>query len=738
MTIRRFVALALLALGVASSPFVATPAAAQTVPPGLAAGVADVLQPFVDRHTLAGAVALVADRDKVLTLESVGWADIDSRKPMRGDCLFWIASQSKPITAAGLMLLVDEGRVCVDAPVEKYLPEFRGQLLAVTRGKDKVLRKPSRPITVKDVLTHTSGLPFRSPLEQPTLDLFPLAERVQSYAKLPLEFEPGSRYQYSNAGINTAGRIIEVVGGMPYAEFMDRRLFRPLGMKDTTFWPRGEQLTRLAKAYRPNAAKTGLEETPIGQLKYPLDDPQRQPMPAGGLFSTANDLARFYRMIINGGQFEGRRCLSTQAVRQMTSKQTGDLPTAYGFGFNTGGGRIGHGGAYNTNTSIHEEHGLITVFLVQHAGWTEEGKQILPAFQRAAVERFAKPASVPAAARPRESRNVIVFKQPGRYGGWPANAGIWAWGNEIVVGFTAAWYKAAKKDHAVDRTKPFEKWQARSLDGGLTWSIEKPPCFVGAPALPKAVPLDRPLEFNGPNFAMAFDMVNMHVGPSRFFASMDRCRTWQGPYSLAIEGIDKVAARTDYVVLGPRECLMFASAAKQDTREGRPFCARTTDGGLHWRLASTIGPEPEGYAIMPSSVRLPGGSLLTTIRHWEPKRPASIDAYTSDDGGSHWKSLGAAAPNIGGGNPPSLVLLGDGRLCLTYGYRARPWGVRARTSSDRGRTWGPEIVLRDDALTGDLGYPRSVQRPDGQVVTVYYFNGPRDEDRAIEATVWRP
>src|SRR5262249_9202777 len=151
---------------------------------------------------------------------------------------------------------------------------------------------------------------------------------------------------YSNAGINTAGRIIEVVSGMSYEKFLETRLFKPLGMKDTTFWPTSSQLRRLAKAYKPNAAKDGLEETPISQLHYPLNDPVRQPMPAGGLFSTANDLSIFYRMIANGGAFNGKRILSENALEQMTSKQTGDLATPYGFGINVGGGHIGHGGAY--------------------------------------------------------------------------------------------------------------------------------------------------------------------------------------------------------------------------------------------------------------------------------------------------------------------------------------------------------------------------------------------------------
>jgi len=320
----------------------------------------------------------------------VGYADIAAKKPMRTDDLFWIASQSKPITATALMMLVDEGKVCVDDPVEKYLPEFKGQMVVAEQDQNHVLlKRPKHPITVKNVLSHTSGLRAISPVERPTLDLLPLRAAVKSYAMLPLLFEPDSKYQYSNAGINTAGRIIEVLSGMPYEEFLDKRLFGPLGMKDTTFWPNAEQLKRLAKSYKPSADKKGLEETTISQLKYPLDDRGRQPMPAGGLFSTALDQSIFYRMIAQGGVFAGRRYLSERAVKTMTSKQTGALPTPYGFGFSTGGGQIGHGGAYSTNSTYDTEHQLITIFLVQHAGWrSDEGKKILPAFQQAAIKAY--------------------------------------------------------------------------------------------------------------------------------------------------------------------------------------------------------------------------------------------------------------------------------------------------------------------------------------------------------------
>jgi len=232
-------------------------------------------------------------------------------------------------------------------------------------------------------------MPFKSVMEEPTLDLLPLRDAVRSYAMTPLQSEPGSKWQYSNAGINTAGRIIEVVSGMPYEEFLDRRLFGPLGMKDTTFWPNEDQLKRLAKAYSPNRDKTDLQEITIGQLKYPLSDRKRQPMPAGGLFSTAADVGRFCRMVLGGGTFDGKRYLSEDAVKQMTSRQTDKgVKENWGLGWSVSDGSFGHGGALSTNMTIDTKRGLITVFLVQHAGFPGEGGKSQGAFRKAAEERF--------------------------------------------------------------------------------------------------------------------------------------------------------------------------------------------------------------------------------------------------------------------------------------------------------------------------------------------------------------
>jgi CubicO group peptidase (beta-lactamase class C family) len=378
----------LTALLFATLPVAFWPVAADDTPKASPARAA--VQPFVDGHELAGAVMLVADSQKVRSLEAVGYADVAAKRPLIVQALFWIASQSKPITAALLMMLVDEGKVALDDPVEKYLPEFKGQKLQGPKGNEKELRTPRHPITVREILSHTSGLPFSTKDEAPRLDKLTLAEGAKSYARTPLRFEPGTDYSYSNAGINTAGRIIEVVSGMPFEDFLAKRLTGPLGMKDTTFWPNDEQLGRLAKSYRPTKDKMGLEEMEILQLTYPLTGRTRQPMPAGGLFATASDVARFCQMVASGGTFEGKRYLSEQAVKEMTSRQTGKGMPGYGLGWQVGDDGYGHGGAYATNMWIGARSGMITVWMVQHAGFPGKGGQAQGAFRTAAADTFKK------------------------------------------------------------------------------------------------------------------------------------------------------------------------------------------------------------------------------------------------------------------------------------------------------------------------------------------------------------
>ena len=357
------------------------------------ASVAALLQPFVEKHELVGAVALVADKDKVLSAEAVGFADIDGKKPMQTDSMFWIASQSKAMTATAVLMLVDEGRISLDDPVEKYLLEFRGQMAVAEKDNDHVLlHKPAHPITIREVLSHMSGLPFKSAIEEPTLDGLPLATAVRSYAMTPLQTEPGTHYQYSNAGINTAARILDVVSGMKYEDFMQQRLFKPLGMTDTTFWPTKEQMHRIAKSYGPNAAKSNLVEISIGQLIYPLTDRiHRYPMPAGGLFSTAKDTALFCRMLLNGGELNGRRYLSKAAFQELTKRQTPEsVKESYGFGLAVGADWFGHGGAFATNMEIRPAKGLVIIWMVQHSGFPGDGANAQGVFRNWAIEHFGK------------------------------------------------------------------------------------------------------------------------------------------------------------------------------------------------------------------------------------------------------------------------------------------------------------------------------------------------------------
>src|SRR5438067_233581 len=186
--------------------------------------------------------------------------------------------------------------------------------------------------------------------------------------------------------------------------------------------------------------------------------------------------------------------------------------------------------------------------------------------------------------------------------------------------------------------------------------------------------------------------------------------------------------------------MLFLTASKSNNREGRSICVRTTDGGRVWKFIGYIGPEPQGYAIMPSTVRLAPGHLLTAVRRADGKNARNwIEAWTSSDDGASWSLLSEPVADTGEGNPPHLLKLADDQLCLTYGHRAKPFGILARLSCDAGKTWGEAIVLRADGGGRDLGYPRSVQRRDGKVVTVYYFwdrqTGP---ERYIAATIWTP
>jgi hypothetical protein len=348
-------------------------------------------------------------------------------------------------------------------------------------------------------------------------------------------------------------------------------------------------------------------------------------------------------------------------------------------------------------------------------------------------------------------RHVVIDAEAGRFAGWPANHGIWSWADEILVGFSKGYYKDRGAFHHIDHDKPEEFVLARSRDGGNTWAVERPSppgVLAGTPGMRHGimppglsedalVELDQRINFTHPDFALTLRMENPNDGVSRFAFSYDRGKTWQGPYRLPGFGQKGVMARTDYIINGPDDCLLFLTASKSNGREGRPFAARTTDGGLSWSFLSFIGPEPSGYSIMPATVRVGPSDLVTTIRRQDPPR-SWIDAYDSHDDGRSWSFLSTPEPDAGEGNPPSLLRLADGRLCLIYGYRGEPFGLRARLSGDRGKTWSEAIVLRDDGGSRDLGYVRSILRRDGKVVAVYYYNDRKSPARYLAATIWEP
>jgi len=223
-----------------------------------------------------------------------------------------------------------------------------------------------------------------------------------------------------------------------------------------------------------------------------------------------------------------------------------------------------------------------------------------------------------------------------------------------------------------------------------------------------------------------------------FHFSYDRGKTWHGPYKLPDFGQKKIMARTDYIVNSQSDCLIFLTASKTNGKEGRPFCTRTTDGFKTLNFVSWIGPEPEGFSIMPSTVRISKTKLISAIRRKE-EGLGFIDVYASNDDGSTWQLLSTpASTGRKNGNPPSTVRLPDGRIVVTYGYRSPPQGIRAAISSDEGKTWSKEIILRRDGRTWDLGYPQTVQRPDGKLVTIYYFTTEENPQQHIAATIWDP
>ncbi len=367
-------------------------------------GIGPAMERMVAEKEVVGAVTAVVGRDGILHLESTGLADVATSRPMAEDTLFWIASMSKPVTGVAVLMLQDEGKLKITDPVAEHLPEFAD------------LKTPSGELanlTIQQILTHTSGL---READVAAADVSTLAGLVPLWLAGPTQFEPGSRWKYSQSGINTAARIVEVLSGKTFDAFLEERLFAPLGMKDTGFYPSEEQRARLATPYakhpetgelEPVAARAGYEGTR-----------NRPPQGNGGLYSTPRDYVRFCRMLLSGGSLEGHRYLSEEAMTHLSAPRTGEFPVGffqseafgghgmkYGWGIGTcvlrephGGvaamlspGTFGHGGAWGTQAWIDPAKGVAYVLMVQRSNFPNaDASPVRQAFQEAAAKALPK------------------------------------------------------------------------------------------------------------------------------------------------------------------------------------------------------------------------------------------------------------------------------------------------------------------------------------------------------------
>ena len=358
------------------------------------------MQEMVTKDEIAGAVTVVVTKDKVLHLESTGFADVATKRAMTPDTIFWIASMTKPVTGAAILMLQDEGKVHASDPVAKYLPEFAN--LKTPSGKPANL-------TITQILTHTSGLgEAAGPAANAAKTL---ADLVPIWLATPMKYEPGAKWQYTQSGINAAARIVEVVSGQTFDAFLQQRLFDPLGMKDTTFYPSDAQSPRFVTGY---AKGSDGKLTPVPRREGYEGTRNRPPQGNGGLYSTAHDYARFAQMLLAGGALDGRRYLSADAMKFLSTPQTGELPTGffqsdafgqrgknYGWGLGTSilrtphegvasmlsPGTFGHGGAWGTQAWIDPVRGVAYVLMVQRANFpNSDASDVRRVFQEAAAK----------------------------------------------------------------------------------------------------------------------------------------------------------------------------------------------------------------------------------------------------------------------------------------------------------------------------------------------------------------
>jgi CubicO group peptidase (beta-lactamase class C family) len=406
-------ALAILtAAGVAAAPAPAdAPAPGTTKPESVGmsterlARIGPAMQRYIDARRVPGTVTLVARRGKVVHLEARGARDAESGAPMSTDVIFRIASMTKPITSVALMMLVEEGKLLLSDPISKWMPEYAepqvAEPLPDSAGGPRYRLVPAaRPITVRHLLTHTAGFAntylglLKDEVEKVSARQKPdetVGDFVTRFAALPLNYHPGDRWEYSTA-TNHVGRLVEILSGSTLDEFFQKRIFEPLGMKDTHFYLPASKLPRFAAQYEPSKEDKTivLADAATADSRF-VKEPHTYFMGAGGLVSTALDYWRFQQMMLEGGELDGHRILGRKTVELMTASHTGDLPiwlSGRGYGFGLGysvlqdhgaagsmqsNGTFGWGGAFCTYFWVDPREEVIGILMTQVRPYTHLG-----------------------------------------------------------------------------------------------------------------------------------------------------------------------------------------------------------------------------------------------------------------------------------------------------------------------------------------------------------------------------
>ena len=332
----------------------------------------EALQEFIDSGELPGVIS-VFYKDGVQETACLGWADVDKKIPMTMDKMFMQCSQTKGFCGVTIAILVEEGKLSLDDPVAKYLPEFKN-LKVIDKDKNgkRIVRKAKNVLTVRMVMNHTGGFPFEIPSKvKKGWAKVSLKDTVREAASLPLRFEPGTRAQYSNTGIDIGAAVTEVITGKPWDVFLKERVLDPLEMKDTTFQPTEEQLARSIQMYDVKGGTKAKYKAFNRWMPLPHNGPTVFPSAGAGLWTTAADQLKFYKMLMNlGVGVNGRRILKAETVKNLLMKSTRPAGLGnYSLGLTTpANGWIGHGGAWGTSCSVNWQKRQLRLWVVQYNG----------------------------------------------------------------------------------------------------------------------------------------------------------------------------------------------------------------------------------------------------------------------------------------------------------------------------------------------------------------------------------